>query len=655
MSIYVYKASNKVSTNAVRNGKAVKAIYVKEQGKDFACVWGNNIGQIPFYYPASPECPSIYTVDKIKATTNERETLFTNPQEAGVMLVNPGDTLKIRFYSQWYQNSGSKIKQENQTEYVLNENSSEEYSFVVQSGQGAVRLETILGEEKSASCTITAPSKTWGRGINSFAINVISRKGVASSHTINENKTISLNYGDQVNIADIVYPNEGYNQPIILLENGFANNRVERLSLSVSVNRNPKEYSVVKQFTGQNVAWAASNMIADNVYYDDEISFKVVRKAGYDSPTVNITNGSGGATITTVPHSKDSSVINEINVSLVVKGALAVTVQGGSKVAQTTVTLNVTMTEHIHNAEVIVYNIYNNTSTDLTVTTGNYTIPGNAVVEVIKTIRETGYKPIYVNNQKSPITGSLLLDISEEKGIPLTLQTEFNNYSDTDLSDREVAVILGDEDSFRATDEVLAWGQSYTIYKGECVTTKRRSSDLEYPSYRRPPLIQIRDTDANVLLTSYYCADTEKHWNNIACFRQTAQINTNAKIVGTIQPRQEIYRDSIETSILRGVTTNYIAYTDYIDAVGGEVHCSFTDRKGNTQQATYGLYYEQSAKKLTLEGKSILGATGVGVKYHIRMLQNAQEPLSIAAHAETDLVDQVYVKGKVYLRISAYV
>lgn len=40
MSIYIYKGNNQVSTNAIRNNKAVKAIYAKEQGKDAVCVWG---------------------------------------------------------------------------------------------------------------------------------------------------------------------------------------------------------------------------------------------------------------------------------------------------------------------------------------------------------------------------------------------------------------------------------------------------------------------------------------------------------------------------------------------------------------------------------------------------------------------------------------
>ena len=40
MPIYIYKGNNQVSTNAIRNTKAVKAIYAKEQGKDAVCVWG---------------------------------------------------------------------------------------------------------------------------------------------------------------------------------------------------------------------------------------------------------------------------------------------------------------------------------------------------------------------------------------------------------------------------------------------------------------------------------------------------------------------------------------------------------------------------------------------------------------------------------------
>ena len=40
MPIYVYKGNSQISTNAIRNNKAVKAIYAKEQGKDVVCVWG---------------------------------------------------------------------------------------------------------------------------------------------------------------------------------------------------------------------------------------------------------------------------------------------------------------------------------------------------------------------------------------------------------------------------------------------------------------------------------------------------------------------------------------------------------------------------------------------------------------------------------------
>ncbi len=42
MPIYIYKGNSQISTNAVRNDKAVKAIYAKEQGKDAVCVWGSD-------------------------------------------------------------------------------------------------------------------------------------------------------------------------------------------------------------------------------------------------------------------------------------------------------------------------------------------------------------------------------------------------------------------------------------------------------------------------------------------------------------------------------------------------------------------------------------------------------------------------------------
>lgn len=604
MAIYIKKNNQLGQTTALMSNKNIKSIYVKQGNEDAVCVWGEGVGQIPFYYPASPECPSIYTVDKIKASTNERETLFTNPQEAGVVLVNPGDTLKIRFYSQWYQNPGSKIKQENQTAYVSKTNSSEEYSFVVQSGQGAVRLETSLGAEKSASCTITAPDKTWGRGIDSFAINVISRKGIASSHTINENKTINLKYGDQVNVANIVYPNEGYNQPTILL-NGFTNNRVEGLSLSVSVSRNPKEYSVVKQFTGQNVAWTASNMIGDKVYYDDEISFKVVRKAGYDSPTVNITNGSGGATITTVPHSKDSSVINEINVSLVVKGALVVTVQGGAEVVQTTVTLNVTMTEHINNAKVIVYNIYQNTSRTITVTPGSYEISGRSIVYVEKTSRVTGYKPIYTNNQKSPATGSMTLHISEEAGISVSVTcsevpSAWNNVV------YEKAYIKGGEYGYRDNDEDLTWGATGIAYKGESLSSYGVKTFEN--SNRRPVLMEI-NTAGEVY--KYYCAQRGNYFNGIYCARSYTTLNGDTSVTAYTQSREKTPEQSVNVDSVVSKTVQSNS-SDYVDKVYYEIICLYNDKR-NTARRGYVIDSGTDTKTSTYDGQGVLGTTGKAV------------------------------------------
>ena len=47
MPIYIYKGNSQISTNAVRNGKAVKAIYAKEQGQDAVCVWGVDVS-IPY-------------------------------------------------------------------------------------------------------------------------------------------------------------------------------------------------------------------------------------------------------------------------------------------------------------------------------------------------------------------------------------------------------------------------------------------------------------------------------------------------------------------------------------------------------------------------------------------------------------------------------
>lgn len=633
MAIYIKKNNQLGQTTALMSNKNIKSIYVKQGNEDAVCVWGEGVGQIPFYYPASPECLSIYTVDKIKASTNERETLFTNPQEAGVVLVNPGDTLKIRFYSQWYQNPGSKIKQENQTEYVSKTNSSEEYSFVVQSGQGAVRLETMLGEEKSASCTITAPDKTWGRGIDSFAINVISRKGVASSHTINENKTISLNYGDQVNIADIVYPNEGYNKPIILLGNGFANNRVEGYALSISVKRHPKEYNVVKQFTGQNVAWTSPNMIGDKVYYDDEISFRVVRKAGYYPPTVNITNGSDGATMTSVPHSKDSSVINEINVSLVVKGAPVVTVQGGEEVAQTTVTLNVTMTEHINNSQISVYNAYHETDQRITVTSGSYEISGSSIVQIIKTSRVTGYKPSYTNNQKSPETGSMSLHISEIKGTPCII-TCANAPTAWEGVTYEKIYIKGGEEYYRDNNEDILWGTTATAYYGELLL----SSTVNHwaNETRRPVLLEFRRSTGS-FIASYYGCERK---------REAKIVFQDMTVIARLEERQLKSTATKKTSVLNVVDTEVI---EYIDAVYYEATCEFVDRKSNS----LGFSVSRRTNDATYEykGKSALGITGTAVRMRCHVLYPNEKGY---AQINVLLVSSTYVKGDATFTIKAY-
>lgn len=50
MPIYIYKGNSQISTNAIRNNKAVKAVYAKEQGKDAVCVWGNDFANSLFTY-----------------------------------------------------------------------------------------------------------------------------------------------------------------------------------------------------------------------------------------------------------------------------------------------------------------------------------------------------------------------------------------------------------------------------------------------------------------------------------------------------------------------------------------------------------------------------------------------------------------------------
>ena len=50
MPIYVYQGNKQISTNAIRNNKVVKVIYVKEQGQDAVCVWGADFTSSLFAY-----------------------------------------------------------------------------------------------------------------------------------------------------------------------------------------------------------------------------------------------------------------------------------------------------------------------------------------------------------------------------------------------------------------------------------------------------------------------------------------------------------------------------------------------------------------------------------------------------------------------------
>lgn len=45
--------NSQISTNAIRNNKAVKAIYAKEQEQEAVCVWGVNLNIVPFTYTKS--------------------------------------------------------------------------------------------------------------------------------------------------------------------------------------------------------------------------------------------------------------------------------------------------------------------------------------------------------------------------------------------------------------------------------------------------------------------------------------------------------------------------------------------------------------------------------------------------------------------------
>ena len=50
MPIYVYQGNKQISTNAIRNTKAVKAIYAKEQRQEAVCVWGDDLVDSLFTY-----------------------------------------------------------------------------------------------------------------------------------------------------------------------------------------------------------------------------------------------------------------------------------------------------------------------------------------------------------------------------------------------------------------------------------------------------------------------------------------------------------------------------------------------------------------------------------------------------------------------------
>ena len=59
MPIYIYKGNSQVSTNAIRNNKAVKTIYAKEQGQDAVCVWGTDFTSSLFTYTITTQNNSV--------------------------------------------------------------------------------------------------------------------------------------------------------------------------------------------------------------------------------------------------------------------------------------------------------------------------------------------------------------------------------------------------------------------------------------------------------------------------------------------------------------------------------------------------------------------------------------------------------------------
>ena len=150
MPIYIYKGNSQISTNAVRNDKAVKAIYAKEQGKDAVCVWGIDTS-IPY------DQMFAYSIvnNKINITgleSNVKSNYITIPNKISDKLVTSIETAAFR--------DQNKILSITVPDSVT--------SVGAEAFSGCASLTSITGSTTNAS-TVAQQAQS-----NSFAVNITS-------------------------------------------------------------------------------------------------------------------------------------------------------------------------------------------------------------------------------------------------------------------------------------------------------------------------------------------------------------------------------------------------------------------------------------------------------------------------------------------------
>lgn len=150
MPIYIYKGNSQISTNAVRNDKAVKAIYAKKQGKDAVCVWGIDTS-IPY------DQMFAYSIvnNKINITgleSNVKSNYITIPNKISDKLVTSIETAAFR--------DQNKILSITVPDSVM--------SVGAEAFSGCASLTSITGSTTNAS-TVAQQAQS-----NSFAVNITS-------------------------------------------------------------------------------------------------------------------------------------------------------------------------------------------------------------------------------------------------------------------------------------------------------------------------------------------------------------------------------------------------------------------------------------------------------------------------------------------------